>query len=250
MRRSGHAARAGPGRQPRDAGGNGRGRHAAVAGRAHGRRSDGPRRDLDPDRPGHGTGIRGHPLYTSSDANERRIVAHGFRNPFRWTFRPGTDEIYLGDVGNRTWEEIERIDLPAGARTRTTLPNFGWPCYEGAGRTGFESLGVDLCTDLYAQGAAAVSSPLYRYSHWSGLEPTGPCFAPGDDGAMGSSVTGLAFYQGAGPGAAPYPARYEGALFFADYSRNCLAALPGPAACQTHRPWRSSRRVSGTRSTC
>ncbi|OGO54544.1 MAG: hypothetical protein A2V85_10960 [Chloroflexi bacterium RBG_16_72_14] len=179
---------------------------------------------IDPDT---GEGSAGNPLSASTDANNRRIVAHGFRNAFRWTFRPGTTEVYLGDVGNQTWEEIERIVMPGGALTRTTLPNFGWPCYEGVDRSGLESLGLNLCTNLYGQ-AGAVTAPLYQYSHWTGLEPTGPCFAPGPNGAMGSSVTGLAFYDGAEPGSAPYPARYDGALFFADYSRDCLAVLlPG-----------------------
>ena len=32
------------------------------------------------------------------DPNARRIVAYGLRNPFRFTFRPGTNEIWIGDV--------------------------------------------------------------------------------------------------------------------------------------------------------
>src|SRR5262245_58091203 len=35
-----------------------------------------------------------------------RTIAFGFRNPFRWTFRPGTGEVWIGDVGWDTWEEI------------------------------------------------------------------------------------------------------------------------------------------------
>ena len=57
------------------------------------------------------------------------IVAHGFRNPFRFTFRPGTNELWVGDVGWNEWEEIDRI---ADAR-RPASRNFGWPCYEGHG---------------------------------------------------------------------------------------------------------------------
>ena len=33
------------------------------------------------------------------DANTRRIIAHGFGNPFRIAFRPGTRDLYVGDVG-------------------------------------------------------------------------------------------------------------------------------------------------------
>ena len=39
----------------------------------------------------------------------RRIVAPGMRNPFRFTVRPGTSELWVGDVGWRTWQEINVI---------------------------------------------------------------------------------------------------------------------------------------------
>ena len=51
------------------------------------------------------------------------------RNPFRFTPRPGTNELWVGDVGWNDWEEINRAAAPLGF-----LENFGWPCYEGAGR--------------------------------------------------------------------------------------------------------------------
>lgn len=52
--------------------------------------------------------------------NAQRIVAYGLRNPFRITTRPGTGEIWLGDVGWNTWEEINRIADPTARVT-----NFG-----------------------------------------------------------------------------------------------------------------------------
>ena len=54
---------------------------------------------------------------------------HGLRNPYRFTVRPGTNDIYIGDVGWNTWEEIDRLPSPAAP-----VENFGWPCYEGTGR--------------------------------------------------------------------------------------------------------------------
>ncbi len=77
--------------------------------------------------PRHRGGHAGQPLRGSSDANQRRIAAFGLRNPFRFTIRPGTDEIWAGDVGRGTWEEINRMVDPSDA----TADNFGWPCYEG-----------------------------------------------------------------------------------------------------------------------
>ena len=52
--------------------------------------------------PATGAGAPGNPLAASTDANTRRIVAEGLRNPFRYTFRPGTNEIWIGDVGWKT----------------------------------------------------------------------------------------------------------------------------------------------------
>ena len=69
-----------------------------------------------------------NPLAGSSDLNARRIIAYGVRNPFRLTIRPGTNEVWLGDVGWNNWEEINRIADPLGS-----VENFGWPCYEGTG---------------------------------------------------------------------------------------------------------------------
>lgn len=177
---------------------------------------------IDPD-----TGVAsvGNPLAGNADANARRIVGHGLRNPFRMTFRPGTSELFVGDVGNQTWEEIVRLSVPTGPRTPTTLPNFGWPCYEGAGRTTWQSLGTNLCANLYAAGSGAVTAPVYAWSHTQALTPTGPCWAPDVNGRQNASTTGLAFYKGATAGTAAYPAAYNDALFFVDYSRKCLAVL-------------------------
>ena len=62
--------------------------------------------------PATGAGVPGNPFFSSSDANARRIVAYGLRNPFRITQRPGTDELWIGDVGWNTWEEINRVVAP------------------------------------------------------------------------------------------------------------------------------------------
>jgi glucose/arabinose dehydrogenase len=172
---------------------------------------------IDPDT---GEAAPGNPLLHSSDANARRVVAHGFRNPFRLAVRPGTDELYIGDVGDNRWEEIERFVPGSGPATPTTLPNYGWPCYEaGAPTTGWPALGVDLCDDLYAAGPGAVSDALYAYDH------TGTAAPCGTTTLRTASITGLAFYEAGAADLTPFPARYDGALFFVDYSRDCLAVL-------------------------
>jgi glucose/arabinose dehydrogenase len=78
---------------------------------------------VDPDTRG---AMAGNPN-TTGDAGARRIVAHGLPIPFRFALRPGTNEVWTGDVGWGSWEEINRV-VPGAVR------NFGWPCFEGTGR--------------------------------------------------------------------------------------------------------------------
>ena len=172
-----------------------------------------------------GGGMPDNPLASSSDPNARRIIAYGLRNPFRITVRPGTNDVYVGDVGWNTWEEINRISVPTGAAPL----NFGWPCYEGNARqSAYDSANLNICENLYTQ-PAAVTYPLYTYNH-SATVVAGETCPTGS-----SSIAGLAFYHGDA-----YPASYEGALFFADYSRSCIWVMfkdangnPDPATRQT-----------------
>ena len=100
--------------------------------------------------PATGLGWSGNP-FTGPDDNARRIIAYGLRNPFRFTFRPGTNELWLGDVGYNTWEEIDRIQSPAGP-----AENFGWPCYEGVGRqSAYDNLNVSICENQALSRAAS-----------------------------------------------------------------------------------------------
>ncbi|MBE1484730.1 PQQ-dependent sugar dehydrogenase [Plantactinospora soyae] len=176
--------------------------------------------------PATGAAAAGNPLIASADLNARRIVAHGTRNPYRFTIRPGTNEVWLGDVGWNGWEEIDRVVDPTAAVT-----NLGWPCYEGAGRmASYDNANLNLCETLYT--GAGQTAPYYTYNHGAAVVPGETC------GSGGDAVSGLAFYPGSG---GSYPAAYAGALFFADYSRGCIWAmrpgtaggLPNPANIQT-----------------
>ena len=161
--------------------------------------------------PATGAGLPDNPMASSTDANARRIVAYGLRNPFRIARRPGTDEIWIADVGNLAWEEIDRIPDPRASPAR----NFGWPCYEGNGRqAAWDALGLTLCESLYAQSGGA-TPPFFTYNHSAKVA--------GESCAVGSSsITGLSFEFYAG---GSYPREYDGALFFADRSRRCIWAM-------------------------
>lgn len=166
--------------------------------------------------PATGAGMPDNPGAASSDPNTRRIIAYGLRNPFRFTLRPGTDEVWAGDVGFNSWEELNRITNPTAS-----VKNFGWPCYEGVGRqNGYEAVGLTMCENLYAT-PAAVTAPYYNYFHSTAVTgqncsiSTSPPATP--QNSISSSTTGIAFYNGGG-----YPSAYDKALFFADYSRACV----------------------------
>ena len=72
--------------------------------------------------PDTGAGVPGNPLYNAAtpSANASRIIAYGMRNTFRFTSRPGTSEMWLGDVGLGDWEEINRIQTLTPTRHRTS----------------------------------------------------------------------------------------------------------------------------------
>jgi Concanavalin A-like lectin/glucanases superfamily/Bacterial Ig-like domain/Bacterial Ig domain/PKD domain/Glucose / Sorbosone dehydrogenase len=173
-----------------------------------------------------GAAMPDNPNALSPDPNARRIIAHGLRNPFRLTTKPGTSDVWVADVGWSTWEEVNRLGNPTDA----VVDNFGWPCYEGSSRQGgYDGANLNICENLYAAGASAVTNPVYTWNH-SAKVVTGETCPTGS-----SSAAGVAFYNEGN-----YPASYLGALFFSDYSRDCIWVMfpgaggaPDPATRQT-----------------
>jgi PKD repeat protein len=160
--------------------------------------------------PATGAGLPTNPNAGSTDPNARRIVAEGLRNPFRFTIRPGTNDLWIGDVGWNTWEEIDRHSTPT-----SRVADFGWPCYEGAAaQSGYQGANLNVCTRVYTSGQ---DGPFYTYNHSASV-------VTGDGCTTGSSsISGITFYTGGS-----YPSTYNGALFFADHSRNCIWVMfPG-----------------------
>ena len=90
-----------------------------------------------------------NPFVTSATGRNRAIWALGLRNPFTFAFNPGGTELFINDVGQNTWEEIN--DGRVGA-------NYGWPQTEGA------------TTDPRYVG------PRYAYNHTAGCAITGGAF--------------------------------------------------------------------------
>lgn len=144
----------------------------------------------------------GNPLAGDNDPAARRIVAYGLRNPFRFAFRPGTNEAWIADVG---WETAEEINVLPDPASTTTVPNFGWPCYEGAAaQTGYANANLPVCQSLYGGSARSPHVPPWR-------EFVRPEDAPPGETITAASLSALAFYTGE-----LYPQVYRGALFVVD----------------------------------
>lgn len=147
-----------------------------------------------------------------------RQIAFGLRNPFRIGFRPGTRELWIGDVGESAWEEVNRIaDV-----NDDVLENFGWPCYEGAGaHFGFEAHPrcAALIHDTLPPGTPGRKTPPF-FSYLHGQAPGFDLTPAGCQSGAGQAISGISFYQGGS-----YPSQYQQALFFADYAVNCIYAM-------------------------
>jgi glucose/arabinose dehydrogenase len=171
-----------------------------------------------------GAGVVGNPMYNPADnkSNASRIIAYGFRNPYRFTFRPGTSEVWVSEVGAGTWEEIDRIP----SATSTPTKNFGWPCYEGTDvHQPFDQ--ANLCQSLYNDVAAPATAPFDAYQHGSKLGPNDTCPTQGGS----SAISGISFTAAN----SNYPTAYHGALFFGDYVRNCIwVEFPGGDGLPSH----------------
>jgi len=158
--------------------------------------------------PDTGAPMAGNPFASSANVNAQRVIGYGLRNPFRFAFRPGTNELWAGDVGWNTWEEINRIPNA----TDNVAENFGWPCYEGNARqSGYDGANLTQCESLYGTGQTA---PYFTYNHNASVTANDGC------PTGGSSLSGIAFET-----TSNYPATYDGALFFADSSRGCIWAM-------------------------
>ena len=113
------------------------------------------------------------------------IWAYGLRNPWRFTWDRETGDLWIADVGQNQWEEVNFVAGGRGART-----NFGWNRLEGTHQ-------------FSGEAPANAIGPIYEYSHSGG----------------GCSVSGGYAYRGT-----KIPA-LQGAYVFSDYCDSTLRAL-------------------------
>lgn len=131
-----------------------------------------------------------NPFVAHPDSSAQLVWALGLRNPFRFQIDPATGALYIGDVGENNWEELDRA--------RTAGRDFGWPFYEGpsafAACVGVPNsvFAVPIATYAHNEGAAIVSAGLYR-------QPA--------DGISG------------------FPAEYDGDCFYLDFQSGILRRI-------------------------
>ena len=93
----------------------------------------------------------GNPFASVAGARPE-IVAYGLRNPWRFWIDASTNRMFIGDVGEGTREEIDRLPLDRlGA-------NFGWPCREGNTTPPTVSIPASCAT-------ASLTAPIWQYPH-------------------------------------------------------------------------------------
>lgn len=91
-----------------------------------------------------------NPFATSTSDTLPEVWATGLRNPWRWGFDRLTGDLWIGDVGQDTWEEVDF--WPAGDNS---CPNFGWRCREGFIATPTINQANCLAASAYVEPQAA-----------------------------------------------------------------------------------------------
>jgi glucose/arabinose dehydrogenase len=124
------------------------------------------------------------------------IFALGARNPWRFTFDRATGAMWIADVGQNIYEEVNY--LPPGSSGGI---NLGWRCFEGT-----EPYNISNCNRVYLP-------PVHTYSH----------------ATSGCSVTGGRVYRGA---LSPH---LQGQYFFTDFCESSIRALSGQPGNLSHR---------------
>jgi glucose/arabinose dehydrogenase len=91
------------------------------------------------------------------------IWAYGFRNPWRYSFDRQTGDLYIGDVGESRWEEVDRARTSEG---RGRGVNYGWSVMEGPQcmTAGCDQTGLTLPNFVYGhdEGCAITGGYVYR----------------------------------------------------------------------------------------
>lgn len=115
-----------------------------------------------------------NPFVDRADARGE-VWAYGLRNPWRFAFDAESDRLYIADVGQGAWEEVDVVATNDGGR------NFGWNIMEGA-----------HCYRASSCDQTGLTLPVLEYSHDEGCSITGGFVYRG---SLAPSVRGQYFYS-------------------------------------------------------
>lgn len=95
-----------------------------------------------------------NPYAVNNQSYKREIYAHGLRNPWKVTKDPESSTIWIGEVGQGAWEEVDTARLGA---------NYGWKVMEG-------NHAYSACNNC---DTSNYEPPIYEYGHSRGISITG-----------------------------------------------------------------------------
>ena len=132
-----------------------------------------------------------NPFVNDTEGRRPEIWAYGLRNPYRIGLDPLTNDLWIGDVGQEFWEELDF--WPGNVNT---APNFGWSCYEG-----FAPFLPERCAP-----EDVVVDPLRAYAHFV-------------NGGNSCAIMAGEVYRGT-----RYP-RMQGKLFYSDFCNGDIRTI-------------------------
>ena len=117
-------------------------------------------------------------LDVDGESTDWEMAGYGLRNPWRFSFDRATGDLWIGDVGQETLEEIDFVAAP----NLGDLHNFGWNVYEGS----------ELFEDKPLTPGGSLVEPLTEYTHRFGCSVTGGYVYRGE--RLRSEAWGRYFY--------------------------------------------------------
>ncbi len=121
--------------------------------------------DVNGRAPGRAYRIPSNNPYAKSSVARREIWSRGLRNPWRFSFDRATGDLWIGDVGQGAWEEVDRATLASGGGRGL---NFGWhvmegdACYQPSSGCVTTGLTTPIAVYDHGQGCAIIGGYVYR----------------------------------------------------------------------------------------
>jgi glucose/arabinose dehydrogenase len=135
-----------------------------------------------------------NPFVAHPDQRARLVWQFGLRNPWSFQVDAPTGDLFIADVGELSWEELDQATAPG--------LNFGWPMYEGPMRK------LECVT---ADTAAGITMPIAAYDR--------------TEFPIGGTIVTAGRYRRPASGSGRFPAEYDGDVFYSDMFEGFLRRL-------------------------